>query len=186
MELHDIENDLHSLMAHEFRDAESVKKAMTSVIEAINELKGVIDVETDETKQRIEARNILRKKIDNIAFYSVFGNKEKDMIANLAIKYEKDIPSDGDIREYINIRIMDLDDESVLILAYGLDTIAKLGSKLADQGESVYERGLQALKKDAFLPSNIEQTYGAALKKIFDNKAMLFGFIIDYFRRKHV
>lgn len=186
MDLKDIEGDLHNLLNYEFRDAESVKKAINSVLDAINNLKGIIDVETDETKQRIEARNILRKKIDNIAFYSNFDNKEKDMIANLAIKYERDIPSDGEIREYINRRIMDLDDQSIVVLAYGVDTISKLGSKLTENSAAIFERGVDALKKDAFLPTNIEQTYGAALKKIFDDKALLFGFIIDYFRRKNV
>lgn len=180
-----IEEQLKAILKTEFKHNPEIESALSDVLESINSLKGAILVEKDETLQRIEARDILRENIDRTPFFARFSNVEKDMVANLALKYNKDIPSDNAIREYIYRRLVDIDDASVLLLAYGRSTIEKLGRNLGASEDDAYNRGIKALHKDAFMPNSIEPTYGMAIKTIYNRKPLLLGFLIDYFRRSH-
>ncbi len=184
--LSDLKQSLTSFIEDEFRDSADIKSALMSVLKSLEELDKSIDETANESVERVEARRILRDKIDRLPIFATLNDKEKDLVANLAIKYEKEIPSEEEFRENIYRRIMNLDNNTVVILAYGRSSIINLGQNLIagpDVSEEVaLKRGLEALHREAFLPQNLESTYAKAIDNIYDHKDLFMAFLIDYFR----
>lgn len=169
------------LIKSEFNNSTDIKIALESINDAIEDFDGAVKRETDKVEERIEAKEILKEKMKKVPLLDGIEEKYKDLVANLAIKYNKELPSDEEFRERIFRRIVDLDDNTVMNLAYGKATIESVG-KSVGKGDP-YENGLKALHKDSFLPKNIESTYGLAINNIYKHKGLFLSFLIDYFRK---
>jgi glutamine synthetase type III len=181
--LTDLKESLTSFIEDEFRDSADIKSALMNVLRDLEELDNAIDGTKDDSVEKVEARKILREKIDKLPIFAKLNDKEKDLVANLAIKYEKEIPSEEEFRENIYRRIMNLSNDTVIILAYGKSSIIQLGKSLGAKSDEVaLKRGLEALHREAYLPQNIESTYAKAIDNIYEHKDLFMAFLIDYFR----
>jgi hypothetical protein len=181
--LTDLKESLTSFIEDEFRDSSDIKSALMDVLRSLEDLDEAIDGVADDSVEKVEARKILREKIDKLPIFAKLNDKEKDLVANLAIKYEKEIPSEEEFRENIYRRVMNLSDKTAVILAHGKSSIINLGKNLGAKGdEEALERGLKALHRESFLPQNIESTYAKAIDNIYNHKDLFMAFLIDYFR----
>lgn len=178
-----LKKNLEDYLDKEFKgiDNPELQELLENFKSAFTDLMVAVDDNEEMKKRREESRLLIREKIDEQPIYRVFTPVERDMIANLAIKYNKEILTDSEFRENVYRRIMNLKDRNVLILAYGRSNIKLLGENLGEK-EDPLERGLRALLKDSFLPQNLEYTYSKALNTIYDNSYLLMAFVIDYFR----
>lgn len=168
------------LIKSEFQNSTDIKIALKSINDAVEDFDEAMERENDKVAERIEAREILKEKMKSVPLLDGIKDKYKDLVANLSLKYHKEIPSDEEFREFIFRRIVDLSDETVMNLAYGKSTIESVG-KSVGKGDP-YESGIKALHKDSFLPKNIEATYGNAINNIYKHKGLFLSFLIDYFR----
>ncbi len=176
-------HSLESFIEDEFRGSVDIKEAIKDTLRAIKKLDESIVEEIDKSQERIEARRILRAEIDELSILSELNDGEKDLVANLCMKYNKEVPSEEEFRENIYKRVMNLSNDSVIIMANGRSNIISLGKSLGSKSdEEALERGLEALRKDSYLPRNIESTYAKAINNIYDNKNLFMAFLIDYFR----
>lgn len=181
--LTDLKDSLNNFVEDEFRDSADIKSSLMSVLRALDDLGTAIEEEADNSVEKVEARKILRVKIDKLPIFAKLNSGEKDLVANLAIKYGKEVPSEEEFRENIYRRAMNLSDSTVVVLAYGKSSIIALGKNLgAKSDEDALKRGLVALHRDCYLPQNIESTYGKAIDNIYDHRNLFMAFLIDYFR----
>lgn len=178
--LKDLYVTVEDLIKNEFQNSNDIKLALKSINDAIEDFDDAIERENDKVIERLEAKKILKEKMKKEPLLDGLEDKYKDLIANLAIKYDKELPSDGEFRERIFRRIVDLSDDTIINLAYGKSTIESVG-KSVGKGDP-YEAGLKALHRDSFLPKNIETTYGNAINNIYKHKGLFLSFLIDYFR----
>lgn len=178
-----IKNGLEKYLDKEFKGIENqdLQRLLENFKDAFDDLMVGVEDNDELRKRREESRVVIREKIDEQPLFHIFSGEERDMIANLAIKYDKEIPSEPEFRENVYRRIMNLKDRNVLVLAYGRSNIQLLGENLGSK-EDVFERGLDALMKDSFLPQNLEYTYSRALDTVYKYNHLLMAFVIDYFR----
>lgn len=180
--LEELKHSVRDLVEDEFRDSEDIRESLKDVLRALDELDESITLEKDESIERIEARKILLEKINVLPIFGSLSDIEKGAIANLSIKYNKDIPSESELRENIYRKVMDLSNDSVIVMAYGRSTIKKLGENLDASKDEAFDRGMEALRRDCYLPQNIESTYAKAIDNIYANHEMFMAFLIEYFR----
>jgi len=179
----ELSNSLTSFIEDEFRASTDIKESLKDTLRAIQQLDSSIVEEIDRSQERIEARRILRAEIDKLPVLNSLNEGEKDLVANLCMKYNKEVPTEEEFRENIYKRVMNLSNDSVIIMANGRSNIISLGKNLgATSDEDALERGLDALRKDSYLPRNIESTYAKAINNIYDTKSLFMAFLIDYFR----
>lgn len=178
--LRDLYVTIDDLIKNEFKNSNDIKLALKIVNDAIDDFDKAIERESDKVEERIEAKKIVKDKIKNSPLLDCLDDKYKDLVVNLSIKYDKELPDDGEFRERIFRRIVDLSDDTIVNLAYGRSTIESIGKNIG-KGDS-YTNGLRALHKDSFLPKNIETTYSNAINNIYKHSGLFLSFLIDYFR----
>lgn len=178
--LRDLYVTVEDLIRSEFKNSEDIKSALKTINDAIKDFDEAVDVELDEAVKKLESRKIVKEKMKDEPILESLDDKYKDLIADLSIKYKKELPSDEEFKERIFRRIVDLSDETIMNLAYGRSTIESVGKSVGRGGN--YEEGLKALRVDSFLPKNIETTYSNAIGNIYKHKGLFLSFLIDYFR----
>ena len=180
-----LSNSLTQFIQDEFRGSEDIRESLKDTLRSLRELDSSIVEEIDKSQERIEARRILRGEIDKLPVLQSLNDKEKDLVANLCMKYNKEVPSEEELREWVYKRIMNLSNDSVIIMANGKSNIQFLGNNLgAKTEEEALQRGLTALRKDSYLPQNIESTYAKAINNIYKTKTLFMAFLIDFFRQQ--
>lgn len=180
--LRDLYITVDDLIINEFKNSADIKLALKSINDAIKDFDDAINREKEDAAEKIESMEIVKEKMREVPLLDGIEDKYKDLVANLSIKYDKELPSDEEFRERIFRRVVDLSDDTIMNLAYGKSTIESVG-KSVGRGDP-YEEGLKALHKDSFLPKNIETTYGNAIDNIYKHKGLFLSFLIDYFRGK--
>lgn len=178
--LRDLYVTLEDLIRSEFKNSDDIKVALKAVNDAIRDFDSAVDVTKEEALEVEEARRISRTKMRGNPLLENLEDKYKDLVADLALKYDKEPPTDVEFKERVYRRIVDLDDDVVLNLAFGRSTIERIGRSVSK--ENCYEEGLKALRVDSFLPKNIESTYGSAIENVYKHKSLFLAFLVDYFR----
>lgn len=180
-----LSNSLTQFIQEEFRGSEDIRESLKDTLRSLRDLDNSIIEEIDKSQERIEARRILRGEIDQLPVLQNLNSAEKDLVANLCMKYNKEVPEEEELREWIYRRVMNLSNDSVIIMANGKSNLQFLGKNLgAKSDEEALQRGIEALRKDSYLPRNIESTYAKAIDNIYKTKTLFMAFLIDFFRQK--
>ncbi len=178
--LRDLYVTVEDLIRGEFRNSEGLKVALKSINDAIRDFDSAIEETKEEAEQVEESRRVVRTKMRENPLLENLEDKYKNLAADLSIKYDKELPSDVEFNERLYRRLVELDDDTILNLAFGRSTIERIGRSI--DKKNPYEAGLEALRVDSFLPKNIETTYSNAIENIYKHKGLFLAFLIDYFR----
>lgn len=132
------------------------------------------------------AKKDILAKMGNIKLYSGLGDVKKDRIAETIINDNTKVLLDEDaFKKYIVSKLRNLDEESLVIKAYGKDGVLKIGSMLVDPGSSeqqIYDVGMKAALKSIASPMGREDALAHGQKRILSDMKLTHQSLMEYYQ----